>query len=128
MNAVVAQFNQEEHKLSSGEILFVQVTHVTSGGSQSAILDGRSQPTVWSPGDQSWIDGANQIWRDRTGNVLIPDVCSATVLAPIGFAMWRPMAEALGWPDKPISWDKLVTLSSNPLGWESHGTSGMGSI
>jgi Ca-activated chloride channel family protein len=121
MNAVVAQFNQEENKLSTGEILFVQVTHVTSGGSQTAILDGRSKPTVWSPGDQSWIDGANQVWRDRTGSPLIPDVCSPTVLAPIGFAMWRPMAEALGWPDKPISWDKLVTLSSNPLGWESLG-------
>ncbi|MFH2038274.1 MAG: VWA domain-containing protein [Chloroflexota bacterium] len=121
MNAVITQFNQEEHKLSSGEVLFVQVSHVTSGGSQSAILDGKSKPTVWSPGDQSWIDGANQIWRDRTGSLLIPDDCSATVLAPIGFAMWRPMAEALGWPDKPISWDKLVNLSSNPLGWESLG-------
>jgi len=121
MNAVVAQFNQEEHKLSSGEVVFVQVTHVTSGGSQTAILEGKSQPTVWSPGDQSWIDGANQTWRDRTGNLLIPDECSPTVLAPIGFAMWRPMAEELGWPDKPISWDKLVSLSSNPLGWDSLG-------
>jgi Ca-activated chloride channel family protein len=121
MNAVVAQFNQEERKLTTGEILFVQVSHVTSGGSQTAILDGKSQPTVWSPGDQSWIDGANQVWRDRTGSLLIPDPCSPTVLAPIGFAMWRPMAEALGWPDKPISWDDLVSLSSDPLGWESLG-------
>lgn len=121
MNAIVAQFNQEEIKLSSGEILFVKVAHVTSGGSQTAILDGKITPTVWSPGDQSWIDGANQVWRDRTGRPLIPDICYPTVLAPIGFAMWRPMAEALGWPDKPISWDTLVTLSSDPLGWESLG-------
>ena len=92
MNAVISQFNLEQHKLSTGEILFVQVKHVTSGGSQTAILDGKSQPTVWSPGDQSWIDGANQVWRDRTGSLLIPDPCSPTILAPIGFAMWRPMA------------------------------------
>jgi Ca-activated chloride channel family protein len=121
MNAVVAKFNQEEHKLSSGEVIFAQVAHVTSGGSQTAILDGKSQPTVWSPGDQSWIDGVNQVWRDRTGSPLISDVCSPTVLAPIGFAMWKPMAETLGWPDKPISWDDLVSLSSNPSGWGSLG-------
>jgi len=121
MNAVISQFNLEQHKLSTGEILFVQVKHVTSGGSQTAILDGKSQPTVWSPGDQSWIDGANQVWRDRTGSLLIPDPCSPTILAPIGFAMWRPMAEALGWPDKSISWDDLVSLSSNPSGWTSLG-------
>ena len=121
MNAVVERFNQEEHKLASGEVIFVRVSHVTSGGSQTAILDGKLQPTVWSPGDQSWVDTANQVWRDRSGQALIPDACPPTVLAPIGFAMWRPMAEALGWPDKPISWDDLVKLSENPQGWGSLG-------
>jgi Ca-activated chloride channel family protein len=121
MNAVVAQFNSEQHTASDGKVIFVTVSHVTSGGSQKAILDGKSQPVVWSPGDQSWIDEANAVWRDRNGKLLIPDACDPTVLAPIGFAMWRPMAEALGWPDKPISWDDIVALSANPQGWESLG-------
>ena len=121
MDAVVEQFNAEQHTISSGEVVFVQVTHVTSGGSQSAILDGRSTPVVWSPGDQSWVDGANQVWRDRTGGPLIPDPCTPTVYAPMGFAMWRPMAEALGWPDTPISWNDLVALSADPDGWASVG-------
>ena len=121
MNKLVEQFNAEAHKLDSGEVIFVRVSHVTSGGSQQAILDGTSTPTVWSPGDQSWIDGANTVWQDRSGRPLVSQTCPATVLAPIGFAMWRPMAEALGWPDKPISWDDLVNLSSNPEGWASLG-------
>ncbi|GAB4578761.1 MAG: VWA domain-containing protein [Anaerolineales bacterium] len=121
MDAVVAQFNAENHKIASGETIFVQVVHVTSGGSQQDILDGKSQPTVWSPGDQSWVDGVNTIWRDRTGRPLISESCPATVLAPSGFALWRPMAEALGWPDTPISWDDLVQLSANPEGWASKG-------
>lgn len=121
MDAVVAQFNAENHKIESGETIFVRVTHVTSGGSQQDILDGKVQPTVWSPGDQSWVDGANTIWRDRTGRLLVTEACPATVLAPSGFAMWRPMAQALGWPDTPISWDDLVQLSANPDGWASKG-------
>lgn len=126
MNAVVAQFNAEQHKGADGKAIFVTVTHVTSGGSQKAILEGSSQPTVWSPGDQSWIDEANTVWRDRNGKPLIPDACQQTILAPIGFAMWRPMAEALGWPDKPISWDDIAALSANPQGWESVGHSEWG--
>jgi Ca-activated chloride channel family protein len=102
------------------------VKHTTSGGSQKSILEGKSQPTVWSPGDQSWIDGANQVWRDRTGSPLIPDPCVPTVYAPIGFAMWRPMAEVLGWPDEPISWDDLVKLSADPQGWAAYGHSEWG--
>jgi Ca-activated chloride channel family protein len=31
------------------------------------------------------------------------------------------MAEALGWPEKPISWDDLVKLSSDPDGWSTLG-------
>ncbi len=121
MNAAVAQFNAEEHKTASGKVIFVTVKHVTSGGSQKAILEGTSQPVVWSPGDQSWIDEANRVWRDRNGSLLIPDACDPTILAPIGFAMWRPMAEALGWPDAPISWDEIVALSADPQGWASKG-------
>jgi Ca-activated chloride channel family protein len=121
MNAVVEKFNGEQHTIASGQVIEVKVSHVTSGGSQQAILDGRSKPTVWSPGDQSWVDEANRVWRDRNGRLLIPDACPATVLAPIGFAMWRPMAEALGWPDKPISWDDIAKLSADPDGWATYG-------
>lgn len=121
LNAVVEKFNGEAHKLGTGETIFVQVEHVTSGGSQKDILSGKSQPVVWSPGDQSWVDTANQTWRDRTGRPLVSDACPPSALAPIGFAMWRPMAEALGWPDKPITWDDLVDLSADPDGWASVG-------
>ncbi len=121
MNAVVAKFNAEEHTTASGAIVEVTVAHVTSGGSQTAILDGRSTPTVWSPGDQSWVDEANRVWRDRNGRLLVPDACPPTVLAPVGFAMWRPMAETLGWPDKPISWDDIARLSADPNGWGALG-------
>src|SRR5574341_216836 len=121
INAVTENFNNAQIKTKSGKPIFVRVTHVTSGGSQGDILSGKIKPVAWSPGDQSWVDGANQVWQDRTGRPLVSEACQPTVYAPIGFGMWRPMAEALGWPDKPISWDTIVTLAADPQGWASIG-------
>lgn len=121
INAVIAKFNAEQHQTSAGNVIVVEVHHGTSGGGMEGILNGSLQPVAWSPGDQSWADQANQTWRDTTNKPLASQECQPTVLAPIGFVMWRPMAEALGWPDQPISWDDIVTLAADPQGWATYG-------
>src|SRR5690606_5407402 len=93
LNQVVEKFNAEQVETSGGSAIVVSVSHVTSGGSMNAILDGSSQPTAWSPGDQSWVDQANETWRQRTNKPLASQSCAPTIYAPLGFAMWQPMAE-----------------------------------
>lgn len=117
----VASFNAAHIKVKSGNSVFVRAYHVNSGGSQTDILSGKIQPTIWSPGEMSWVNGLNIKWNDRVGRPLFPSSCAPTVYAPVGFAMWRPMAEALGWPDKPISWETIATLAADPQGWGSYG-------
>ena len=121
LNQVVEKFNAEQIETSDGSPIVVSVSHVTSGGSMNAILDGSSQPTAWSPGDQSWVDQANDTWRQRYNRPLASQSCAPTVYAPLGFAMWRPMAETLGWPETPIGWDSIVELAADPEGWASYG-------
>jgi Ca-activated chloride channel homolog len=121
LDQVTAVFNQANITTSAGTLIQVQVSHVTSGGSKDAILAGSSQPIAWSPGDQSWVDQANAAWERQTNKPIASEACQPTVLAPLGFAMWRPMAEALGWPDTPIGWDTIVDLASDPEGWASYG-------
>jgi Ca-activated chloride channel family protein len=121
LNQVTAQFNSEGHQTASGDTIVVEVSHVTSGGSMNAILDGNSMPVAWSPGDQSWVAQANDTWKQRTNKPLASQTCPATIYAPLGFAMWRPMAETLGWPDTPIGWDTIVALAADPQGWASYG-------
>ncbi|MBP8000917.1 MAG: VWA domain-containing protein [Chloroflexi bacterium] len=120
VDQVVAKFNSEQHQTAAGNLIVVQVKHGTSGDAMNAILDGTLQPTAWSPGDQSWVEQANQTWRDRTNKPLASQTCQPTVLAPIGFAMWQPMAETLGWPEQPIGWDTIVELAADPNGWATH--------
>ena len=121
LDQVTADFNGGNHTTAGGQTIIVEVSHVTSGGSKNAILDGTSQPTAWSPGDQSWVEQANDAWRQRNNKPIASEDCAPTIYAPLGFAMWRPMAETLGWPDAPIGWDTIVELAADPDGWASYG-------
>ena len=124
LNQVIEQFNHEKHTTADGKPIVIdtdEVHYTTSGGSMNDILKGDSLPVVWSPGDSSWVDLINNNWQQRENKPIISQECSPTVYAPIGFAMWRPMAEALGWPDNPIGWDTIVELAADPNGWASYG-------
>jgi Ca-activated chloride channel family protein len=117
MEKVIANFHADGKTTSSGAKISVKVTPVLSGGSMNAILDGKLKPVVWSPGVESWVMQFNEKWRQRTNKSLISQSCQPSIYTPLGFAMWRPMAEALGWPNKPVGWKTIVALASDPKGW-----------
>ena len=121
MNQVVTSFNAAGFTTSAGDPIMSEVYHVGSGSSMNNILDGKIQPVVWSPGSDLWVTRFKQIWLDRTGGQAISQDCPATLSAPLVIAIWKPMAETLGWPDEPISWADLAALSTNPEGWAAYG-------
>jgi Ca-activated chloride channel family protein len=108
-------------RTGSGAPIDIEVTPVLSGDSMLQIVDGTLQPTVWSPGESAWVDQLDERWGHANPAPIHSKPCESTVLTPVGFAMWRPMAEALGWPSKPIGWKTLVDLANDPDGWASHG-------
>ena len=121
LDQVVEQFNAEKKRTASGKTIRLEVSHTRSGSSMNNILDGKLKPVVWSPGDQSCTTLINETWRQRENHLLFSQACPPTVYAPIGFAMWQPMAEALGWPDTPIGWDTIVEPAADPNGWSNYG-------
>ncbi len=121
METVVANFIAADKTTKSGSPIAVQVIPVLSGGSMDDILSGKSQPTVWSPGAPSWVEQLDETWKQRTGKSLMSQECKPVVYTPLGIAMWRPMAEALGWPNRPVGWQTIVDLAANPEGWASYG-------
>jgi Ca-activated chloride channel family protein len=120
MDQVIESFNAGGYTVNEKPIA-VTVVHVGSGSSMNNILDGKIQPVVWSPGSDLWVTSINQAWQDRTGGRLINGDCPPTLRLPLAIAMWRPMAEALGWPDAAIGWDDLAVLSTDLEGWASYG-------
>ncbi len=128
MNLAVKNFNALNMKTASGHPIVIKVKHGGSGTGLDAIVSGSSQPVVYSPGTYVWIDQLNQKWTDLNGRRLIKTDCPATTSEPFGIAMWKPMAEALGWPDKPIGLRDIEKLAADPNGWSTFGHPEWGSF
>jgi len=121
---VVADFNSRHIAACDGPIT-VKALPIGSGASMQQILDGKIQPDIWSPAGGVWISLINAAWQQQhSGKPLIgtgaTDVVSL-VTSPVVIAMWKPEAEALGWPQKPIGWKTIDDLSTNPQGWAAYG-------
>jgi Ca-activated chloride channel family protein len=123
------RFNSAGIQVKQGSRVEVDILREGSPlGIQESILNGTVQPTIWSPGEISWVDSANEINKNHGKPPLVSQPCPTIVYSATGFAMWRPMAEALGWPDQPIGWDEIVELSANPEGWAAYGHPEWGSF
>jgi Ca-activated chloride channel family protein len=119
----VAQFNSQNIVACDGPIT-VKATPIGSGESMQNILDGKIQPDVWSPAGSVWLTLINAQWQEKHGSELIATGATDTpslVTSPVVIAMWKPEAEALGWPNKPIGWSDIAALSTNPQGWAAYG-------
>jgi Ca-activated chloride channel family protein len=120
LEPLVERFNQENHKTAEGNRVVIETEAMGSIESIRAIMDGSIQPTVWSPASSIYIPVANAEWAKSHTNQLVSDSVKDLVLSPVVIAMWRPMAQALGWPDKEISWADIAALSTSSEGWGAY--------
>ena len=117
----VAEFKAADITTAAGRPIEVVTSNVLSGDSMLQIAGETLQPVVWSPGEQTWVDQLNERWNRGKPKPVASAPCQPTVLTPVGLAMWQPMAEALGWPDKPVSLKALIDLANDPEGWTKYG-------
>ncbi len=123
INDVVTDFNNRNFAACDGPIT-VKAVPIGSGQSMQEILDGTIQPDIWSPAGSVWLTLINSLWREKTGSDLISSSANDTpslVTSPVVIGMWKPMAQALGWPNKPIGWADIAKLSTTTQGWTAYG-------
>ena len=121
LEAAATDFAAQNLTVSSGRPIEIEISPVLSGELMLQIAAESLQPTAWSPGERAWVDQLSERWDRTHPNPISSAACTPTVLTPVGLAMWRPMAEALGWPTKPVSWGQLIELANDPEGWSSYG-------
>ena len=120
LDPLIAQFNAENHKTTDGSVIVISATPLGSIESINGILDGSLQPVVWSPASSIYIPVANADWKKNHNSDLVTGTPKDLLLSPVVIAMWKPMAQALGWPAKQLGWADIARLATSDQGWAAY--------
>jgi Ca-activated chloride channel family protein len=120
LEAVTTEFNAAGHKLDSGKRVYVAAEPMGSGELKDAVLAQRIQAHLVSPASAAFITLGNAESEAQAGKPFVGKT-QQLVLSPVVIAMWKPMAEALGWGQKPIGWEDIIQIAQDPEGWAKHG-------
>ena len=124
--AIAGDYNRAQQSVD-GACVQVQVTSKASGGAAEALARGWDErvdgprPDVWSPASSSWSVLLRQRTAAQDKGDLVPDETPSIAQTPLVIAMPKPMAEALGWPAKPLGWADVLSLTRDPRGWGGRG-------
>ena len=117
---VTAAFNREDHRIADGRSIAVEAIPMGSGDCIDELLQGTRKADLTSPASAAFIKLGNAESRAKTGKDLVGST-ENLVLSPVVIAMWKPMAEAIGWGKKPLGWSDILALAHDQRGWAAHG-------
>ena len=124
---VTAAFNQSGMRTAGGKRILVKAIPKGSGECIDDVLSGAEQDDLTSPASNVFIKLGNAKARASTGQDLI-GTTQNLLLSPVVIAMWKPMAEAIGWGKKPIGWADILALARDKKGWSTYGFPQWGSF
>ncbi|MGQ9550513.1 MAG: hypothetical protein ACUVWS_18005 [Roseiflexus sp.] len=93
----IAAFNRAREQVD-GRLITVEGINKSSGAARTEIRNEQLKTTIWSPSASTWLE----VLRYESGNPSIAVSNRPLVLTPVVISMWRPMAEAMGWPGRSI--------------------------
>lgn len=130
MTGLAADFNRTKaaKEGAAGSCAFAKVRRLSSGDGATALAGGwvdeqayGPKPTIWSPASTGWGAVANQRLADKGQAAMAPRDAKSLMLTPLVIGMPKPMADALGYPAKPVGFGDLVALAQDPAGWGGKG-------
>jgi Ca-activated chloride channel family protein len=113
---LVKKFNAKGLKVG-GKSVFVEAVVASSGDVEAKIAAGKYEPVAWSPSSSLW----GRLLNYEADKPLAPDDAPSIVRTPLVFAMWEPMAKALGYPQKAIGFSDILDLATSGTGWGKYG-------
>lgn len=125
--ATLAGRFDDTHPTSGGRCVDVRVEDVSSGAAVDALAGGWDasapgvRPDVWSPAATSWVNLLRTRMSEADAKQLVPDSSSSLLQSPLVIGMPKQMAQAMGWPNRPIGWSDIIAISRDPTGWARYG-------
>ncbi|HEX4821495.1 MAG TPA: substrate-binding domain-containing protein [Acidimicrobiales bacterium] len=124
--ALAKSFNGTKQARIDGNCIFVRPQKKSSGAAAQLLYTNWNEstdgpkPVVWSPAAGSWGQIVNQRLSEQ-GQQAIVGTGDPFMVTPLVIAMPKPMADALGYPAKPVGWSDIFTLATDPRGWGAVG-------
>jgi Ca-activated chloride channel family protein len=116
MAPLIERFNRREERVGEKRV-FVEGRVVASGEAEEKIAKGRLSPVAWSPASSLW----GRLLNFDADRPYVSRRNPSIVRTPLVIAMWKPMADALGYPRKLVGFSDILDLASSPAGWRSYG-------
>ncbi len=113
-------FNCSAQQTRDGRNIVVKSVPMGSGQCIEEVLSGTRQAHLVSPAATSYIEEGNARSRASVGAAAFGD-SRCIVYSPVVIAMWKPMAEALGWGQRPVGWSEILAIAQDPRGWAAYG-------
>ncbi len=127
LSRMAAEFSADEVD-AKGRCVEITVSAVDSGTAKRALAKGWTAadgpfPDVYSPTSSVWLPmlEAELLSKQRSSLIKIPLGTPSITTSPEVIAMPRPMAMALGWPNRLIGWKDIFDLATSPQGWAKYG-------
>lgn len=117
---VTQVFNSSNTAIASGKKIRVNAIAMGSGDCINEILTNTRQTHIVSPASEAFIKTGNSQSQVKTNKNIVSNT-ETLMLSPVVIAMWKPMAEAIGWGKKPIGWSEILELARNKQGWAAYG-------
>lgn len=121
LEAATAGFAKEHPEIS------VKLAGKGSLDAAQALVDGKEQPTLWSPADSLVLSLAASDWQTKNGTQLFgaegsADAPQALVITPLIFVVWEDRAEALlKSAGGKLTWKAIRAAVVSNQGWPAVG-------
>ena len=113
LETAIEDFNAAKIETAAGDPVYVVLDLVESGQAVTDMADGVPLPALWIPDDPVWAN----LLADQGGDSFQGN-CVSLAESPLVIAMWRPVAEALGWPGRSLGWLDVGSLAADPSAWD----------
>ena len=113
---LIQEFNDGRHVVD-GRAVDIRGVSLASGDVEASLANGKLRPTIWAPASSLW----GRLLDYQAGVAWVPDENPSIVRTPLVIALWKPEAEALGWPRRPIGFGRILALATSRRGWAAYG-------
>ena len=110
LREAIANFNEMEIESEDGRPVYAVLTPNDAGQAIANMADG-PLPDLWIPDSTTWVE---VLQAEGVENF---DSCVSVAESPLVIAMWRPLAESLGWPGRELGWLDIGSLAADPGAW-----------